>query len=95
MELSSSFCVTDLASPGPRYGPLPAHAREWADIARDQNALEQRRASERAELRGERLRLEYQMSRVFAELLGIFGRLGAHPPAPRARTVPRFFSLFF
>jgi hypothetical protein len=91
MERASDFIVIDLAVPGPRYGPLPALAREWADIAREQNALEQRRASERAELRGERLRLEYQLSRVFAELLGNFGRPGAHPPAPRARTVPRFF----
>ena len=88
MELSSSFCVTDSASPGPRYGPLPAHAREWADIARDQNALEQRRASERAELAEERQRLEYQMNRVFAEFLGIYGRRAAPPRAPRAKTVP-------
>ena len=91
MERASDFIVIDLAVPGPRYGPLPALAREWADIAREQNALGQRRASERAELRGERLRLEYQLSRVFAELLGNFGRPGAHPPAPRARTVPFFF----
>jgi hypothetical protein len=66
MELSSSFSF-----PGPRYGPLPAHAREWADIRRDQNAMGERRAAELAE---ERRRHEYQMSRVFAELLRIFGR---------------------
>ena len=76
MQPSSSFSL-----PGPWYGPLPPHAREWRDIAKSQMAFAEKQlfwkrclalAAQRASAAATaRALLEHGWDDVLAELLAV------------------------